>query len=187
MKCAYGCGRTAKHQFKNGVRCCESHRTKCPAIKEKTAWNRGKRLSKDHREALSRSKKADPRTRLAGAKGNAEVKRRYLIPLAKILVENSTYKSSKLKRRCIEAGLLEDKCFECGNGPVWNKKPLVLQLDHINGVRSDNRIENLRILCPNCHTQTPTYAAKNRSNKKRVKRVSRYLTLNQQLGEHPAR
>lgn len=43
---------------------------------------------------------------------------------------------------------------------MWNNKPLVLQLDHINGVSSDNRIENLRIVCPNCHTQTITYARK---------------------------
>jgi hypothetical protein len=46
-------------------------------------------------------------------------------------------------------------------GPNWNNKGLVLQLDHINGVHNDNRVENLRILCPNCHSQTDTFCAKN--------------------------
>jgi len=45
-------------------------------------------------------------------------------------------------------------------GPMWNDKPLVLQIDHINGVSNDNRIENLQILCPNCHTQTVTFAGR---------------------------
>lgn len=86
-------------------------------------------------------------------------------PLSEILVEESTYSgTNNLKKRLWEEGLLEKKCAICGLGSTWNNKPLVLQLDHINGVRRDNRIENLRILCPNCHTQTHTYAGK--ANKK---------------------
>lgn len=72
------------------------------------------------------------------------------------------YPSSKLKRRLVEERVLEDKCSECDQGPVWNNKPLSLQLDHINGVNTDNRKENLRLLCPNCHTQTSTFGALNR-------------------------
>ena len=80
-----------------------------------------------------------------------------------ILVENSTYQSSRnLKQRLVKAGMLEDKCNKCGIGNEWNGKPLTLQLEHINGIHSDNRIENLIILCPNCHTQTPTWGRKNR-------------------------
>jgi hypothetical protein len=66
-----------------------------------------------------------------------------------------------LKRKLISAGLKLDICEECGQKPVWNNKPLVLQLDHINGNNNDNRIENLRILCPHCHTQTDTFAGRN--------------------------
>ena len=81
--------------------------------------------------------------------------------LDEILVENSNYQSSKLKKRLIEAGLKEDRCEECGIGNEWNGKPLTLQVHHINGNHKDNRIENLQILCPNCHTQTENYGTKN--------------------------
>lgn len=53
-----------------------------------------------------------------------------------------------------------DICDECGLGPEWNGKPIVLQLDHIDGNRLNNEIKNLRILCPNCHTQTDTFSNK---------------------------
>ncbi len=78
-----------------------------------------------------------------------------------ILVENSSYPRHRLKERLINQNLLEYKCQQCGNIGSHNDKPLVLQLDHINGVNNDNRLKNLRFLCPNCHTQQDTYAAKN--------------------------
>lgn len=83
-----------------------------------------------------------------------------------VFVENSTYARHNLKRRVIKENLLEYKCVCCGNEGEHNNKPLVLQLDHINGVNNDHRIENLRFLCPNCHTQQDTYAAKNIAKKK---------------------
>lgn len=55
------------------------------------------------------------------------------------------------------------ECELCGQGPVWNNQPLMLQVDHHDGNNQNNTPENLRFLCPNCHTQTPTY-----SNKKRI-------------------
>ncbi len=80
-----------------------------------------------------------------------------------LLVKNSKVGSSKLKKRILDEGLLENKCSMCGIGPEWNGKALVLQLDHINGDSTDNRIENLRIVCPNCHTQTETFSGKHKA------------------------
>lgn len=59
--------------------------------------------------------------------------------------------------------LLGDTCSRCGQGNVWNGKPLVLQIDHENGDNGDHRPENLRLLCPNCHTQTPTWGRQSTS------------------------
>lgn len=88
-------------------------------------------------------------------------------PLEEILVERSTYTNRQaLKKRLISVGIKEDICESCGLGAEWNNKPLTLQLDHINGVGDDNRITNLAILCPNCHTQTPTFGFRNNNGQR---------------------
>lgn len=71
------------------------------------------------------------------------------------------YPTIRLKKRLVKAGMLNECCATCGIHE-WLGKKLVLDLDHINGVRSDHRLENLRLLCPNCHSQTPTYKSKNK-------------------------
>jgi hypothetical protein len=68
---------------------------------------------------------------------------------------------SNLRKRLVRAGLKPDHCEICGLSE-WRGKPLTLQLDHINGDHTDNRLENLRILCPNCHSQTTTWCGRNR-------------------------
>jgi hypothetical protein len=83
-----------------------------------------------------------------------------VIPLNKILVTNSNYSRVHLKTRLISNNFLPYICAECGNVGDWNGKPLILQIDHINGVNNDNRLENLRLLCPNCHSQTENFAGK---------------------------
>lgn len=93
-----------------------------------------------------------------------------LIPLEDVLVENSTYCRQSLKKRLIKEGLLENKCSECGLGNEWNGKPITLEIDHINGVSNDNRLINLRILCPNCHSQASTSNGRNNINKKEKKK-----------------
>lgn len=83
-------------------------------------------------------------------------------PIEYYLRDNVKCDSGHLKERLIKEGLKEDKCEACGIGNEWNGYPLTLQLDHINGNHSDNRLENLRILCPNCHSQTSTWGMKSR-------------------------
>lgn len=77
---------------------------------------------------------------------------------------DGTYKTknrSHLRTQLIKHNIIPYKCAECGNNGIWNDKPLALDLDHINGINNDDRIENLRFLCPNCHRQTDSYAGKN--------------------------
>jgi 5-methylcytosine-specific restriction endonuclease McrA len=82
-------------------------------------------------------------------------------PLDDILVEKSRYKSrASLKKRLVREGRLQYQCAKCGNQGTWQNKKLSLQLDHINGIRNDNRLTNLRFLCPNCHSQTETFSGK---------------------------
>jgi hypothetical protein len=79
------------------------------------------------------------------------------IPLEEILIENSTYSNTnKLKKRLLDAGVFEKKCYNCNN-TIWLGKPIPLELEHRNGDKFDNRKENLTLLCPNCHAFTPTY------------------------------
>ena len=99
--------------------------------------------------------------------GLLEYNRQRQIPMEKILVQDSTYARHNLKRRIIQENLIHYKCSCCGLGDSWNGEKLVLQLDHINGVNNDHRLENLRFVCPNCHSQQETYAAKNRFNPNR--------------------
>ena len=88
-----------------------------------------------------------------------------LIPLEQVMVENSTYSRGSLKRRLLKNGTLKNECSICGQQPEWKGKPLMLVLDHINGVNNDNRSDNLRIVCPQCDSQLETTTGRNRRKK----------------------
>ena len=77
-----------------------------------------------------------------------------------VFCENGTCNRKYIKKRLLKQKILEYKCEDCGIKDTYNGKPISLQLDHKNGINNDNRVCNLRLLCPNCHSQTPTYAGK---------------------------
>jgi hypothetical protein len=94
------------------------------------------------------------------------------IPLDEILNGlHPTYGTGHLKERLFRLGIKKKVCERCGVGDTWMGEPLVLHLEHINGKSDDHRFNNLRILCPNCHSQTETYTGRNVA-RKGVSRVS---------------
>jgi 5-methylcytosine-specific restriction endonuclease McrA len=115
-------------------------------------WNAGKKLSDDHKEKIAQSLVGISKSKIT----NEDV-----------FIENSSYARHLIKKRIIEHKLIEYKCKCCGLTDIWNNKKISLQLDHINGVNDDHRLQNLRFLCPNCHSQQDTYASKNRKNPNR--------------------
>lgn len=85
------------------------------------------------------------------------------------LTKNSKYNPACLKTQIIKNNLIEHKrCVLCNQGRTWKKKPLVLILDHINGIKNDARLSNLRFVCPNCDSQLSTFKGRN-INKNKIK------------------
>jgi hypothetical protein len=80
--------------------------------------------------------------------------------LDELLIEGSTYNRSRLKERLYEAGLKQRQCELCGQGEDWKGRRIALIIDHVNGVHDDNRLENLRIICPNCAAGLETHCGR---------------------------
>ena len=82
-----------------------------------------------------------------------------------VLTKNSDFQSYKLKKRLFEERLKEVRCEMCSWAKVSPDGRIPLELDHINGDRFDNRLQNLRILCPNCHSLQPTHRGRNKKSR----------------------
>ncbi len=88
-----------------------------------------------------------------------------MIQLEDILAgKHPTFQTAKLKAKLIKAGLKSNTCEDCGISESYNGKPIVMHLDHVDGNSCNHRLDNLRMLCPNCHSQTPTYSGRNHKN-----------------------
>lgn len=81
--------------------------------------------------------------------------------IEEIFIENSNIPRREARRYILKFDLIPYQCAWCGNKGEWRGQPMALELDHINGINNDHRLNNLRFLCPNCHAITPTYAGKN--------------------------
>lgn len=95
----------------------------------------------------------------AAVRSNLSRKQR---PLAELLVRNSLAARKDIKRRLLGEGLKQPLCELCGQGEIWRGRPMGMILDHINGVRDDHRLENLRMVCPNCAATLDTHCGRKR-------------------------
>jgi ribosomal protein S27AE len=123
-------------------------------------------LGHSYRECRARFGFAGASWRKAVERGKLAARARQA-PLSKVLMTSRS--RTTIKRRLIQAGVLLNACGDCGL-TEWRGKPLSIQIDHRNGIRDDHRLENLRMLCPNCHSQTATFGAKNRKRSQVVQR-----------------
>lgn len=87
------------------------------------------------------------------------------IPIEEIIFEGKhpSYQTYKLKNRLINEGYKKNRCEECGQRSKWKKKNLEMVLDHKDGNRTNHLLTNLRMLCPNCNSQTNTFCGKNKT------------------------
>lgn len=130
--------------------------------KHKTGGNRSVLMKYIDRYQIDTSHFTGARWQLN--KTSEEIARR---KLNTILQKDTNFKSHNLKNRLINNGLKENICEVCGINGVWNNKSITLELHHINGDHYDNRLENLQILCPNCHSQTKNFRASNKNKRKK--------------------
>ena len=138
---------------------CAFHR---PKLGIKLPFRQRQPHSSETKKKMSASRKGwcpSTATRLKMSLAKRGKKPHNFIPTEQLLVLNGEHKSH-LRERLIKEGFLENRCALCGMEPEWQGKSLTLQLDHKNGNKRDSRLENLRLLCPNCHAQTPTWGRK---------------------------
>jgi len=155
VECEYGCGEIARYHLRSGKHCCSTSYQSCSAVKAKN----GKGVAKAHADG-----------RILGFNDADRIKSNEVAieeAIAKCFVEDSSYTSMYVKRWLYTEFGYEHRCSEC-EITEWNGKYITLELDHVNGNNRDNRLQNLRLLCPNCHSLTPTWRGRNINNGERT-------------------
>jgi len=103
-----------------------------------------------------------------------------IVPLGELLTSDSSARSNNLKNRLFKEGMIENTCDECGQLPIWNDKPLTLELHHKDGNSRNNLLKNLQILCPHCHSQTEGF--RQRKSKRNCIGCSKEVTRHSKTG-----
>lgn len=155
-----GCGRPAKYMLKSGVYYCESHPSKCPGNRKKNSEG----LKKSYVEGKKRDGEWN------GSEKNLRVlkeatDRRVQRQMEEAFVEHSRASNAAINNYLQNYLHWELRCSKCGL-TEWQGEKIPLELHHINGNNSDNRLENLTYLCPNCHATTENFRGKNINNGK---------------------
>ena len=154
MLCEYGCGKEAHYQLKNGKWCCCKSSNSCSKNREKNSIStKIANKNRDYKKQYN-SLSQEIKDKMAWNRG------KLLKPLEEYLKNNSMTSNEKIKKIILENNLLEYKCSCCGI-TEWNNKPIHLELHHIDGNNTNNSIDNLCFLCPNCHSQTETFRGRN--------------------------
>ena len=117
-------------------------------------------VSQRNRVVVERTRTLDLDTKHFTSQTTRVEKRQLAVDLDDILTNKRAFESPYVKKRLLKSKLLTYHCYECGLAD-WRGQPLTLELDHIDGNNHNNALNNLRLLCPNCHAQTPTYRGKN--------------------------
>jgi len=156
MLCEYGCNNKAKYTISNGKKCCSKSYQQCPAIKAKNKNGVQQAHSKGKYDDVYSNLPQETKDKMAWSRG------KLIIPIEEVFVDGKEWGSELLRKYINHYELKDYKCEECGI-IEWRNAVLTLELDHINGKRTDNRLENLRWLCPNCHSLTSTFRGYNKS------------------------
>lgn len=158
MKCSYGCGQDAEYTL-SGKYCCSDNWRKCPAVRQKNseglkiAHSEG-RLNADHLHLPGVNDWRKGKTSLSDNRIRGKYKNQ------ESLFSKNTVGACYIRKALLDLKIVENKCAICGLTD-WLNKPIVFDLDHIDGDRFNNTKENVRLLCPNCHSQTETFRGRN--------------------------
>lgn len=163
MDCQYGCNNKSNFILKNGKNCCSDTYNKCPNLRRKNS----EKLKLAYKEGRKNNNHWNKETR-GWRKGKNSFSDKRICGNKNLFTENSNSTTGTIKKILIKEKLKKYECIICKNNGSWNEKELMLELDHINGKRKDNRLENLRFLCPNCHSQTSTFKGRNINKNKKI-------------------